>query len=145
MKCEEAPELQLDDGATRIFLNTHGKHPELVSEELIELLKYIEVSTDETVEHCNSEKVQKLHQKICQLKANKQMEAKFMQAWEEKVLDRQEAYAEGEKAGEERERQEIADLCEKLVKVNRMEDVQRAITDMVYRRKLLEEFKLVKM
>ena len=37
-----------------------------------------------------------------------------MQAWEEKVLDRQEAYAEGEKAGEERERQEIADLCEKL-------------------------------
>ena len=45
-------------------------------------------------EHCNSEKVQKLHQKICQLKANKQMEAKFMQAWEEKVLERQEAYEE---------------------------------------------------
>ena len=39
MKCEEVPELHLDDGATRIFLNTHGKHPELVSEELIELLK----------------------------------------------------------------------------------------------------------
>ena len=55
------------------------------------------------------------------------------------------SYAEGEKAGEERERQEIADLCEKLVKLNRMEDVQRAITDMVYRQKLLEEFKLAKM
>ena len=50
-------------------------------------------------EHCNSEKVQKLHQKICQLKANKQMEAKFMQAWEEKVLERQEAYEEGKQAG----------------------------------------------
>ena len=145
MKCEEVPELQLDDGATRIFLNTHGKHPELVSEELIELLKYIEVSTDETAEHCSSEKVQELHRKICQLKANKQMEAKFMQAWEEKVLERQEAYAEGEKAGEERERQEIAGLCGKLAELNRMEDVQRAITDMVYRQKLLEEFKLAKM
>lgn len=117
----------------------------VLNEELIEVLKYIEKTTDETAEHCNSEKVQKLHQKICQLKANKQVEAKFMQAWEEKVLERQEAYAEGEKAGEERERQEIADLCEKLVKLNRMEDVQRAITDMVYRQKLLEEFKLAKM
>ena len=157
MKCEEVPELQLDDGATRIFLNTHGKHPELVSEELIELLKYMEKSTEETAEHCKSEKVQELHQKISRLKKNKQVEAKFMQAWEEKVLDRQEAYAEGrqageqigeargrlegEKAGEERERQEIADLCGKLAELNRMEDIQRAITDMVYRRKLLEEFK----
>lgn len=80
MKCEEVLELQLDDGATRIFLNTHGKHPELVNEELIELFKYIEKTTDEIAEHCNSEKVQKLHQKICQLKANEQVEAKFMQA-----------------------------------------------------------------
>ena len=42
MKCEEVPELKLDDGATRIFLNTRGKHPELVSPELIEFLKYME-------------------------------------------------------------------------------------------------------
>ena len=132
-------------------------HPELVSEELIELLKYMEKSTEETAEHCKSEKVQELHQKISRLKKNKQVEAKFMQAWEEKVLDRQEAYAEGrqageqigeargrlegEKAGEERERQEIAGLCGKLAELNRMEDIQRAITDMVYRQKLLEEFK----
>lgn len=142
MKCEEVPELQLDDGATRIFLNTHGKHPELVSEELIELLKYIELSTDETVEHCNSEKVQKLHQKICQLKANKQMEAKFMQAWEEKVLERQEAYEEGKQAGTERGRQEIVDLCGKLMELNRMKDMERAVKDNVYCEKLLEEFKL---
>ena len=45
---EEVPELKLDDGATRIFLNTHGKHPEFVSPELIELLKYMEHSTERT-------------------------------------------------------------------------------------------------
>ena len=132
MKCEEVPELQLDDGATRIFLNTHGKHPELVSEELIELLKYIEVSKDETAEHCSSEKVQELHRKICQLKANKQMEAKFMQAWEEKVLERQEAYAE--------RAEQVSDLYGKLMELNRMEDMKRAVKDNVYREKLLLEF-----
>ena len=133
MKCEEVPELQLDDGATRIFLNTHGKHPELVSEELIELLKYIELSTDETAEHCNSEKVQELHRKICQLKANKQME---------KVLERQEAYEEGKQAGAERGRQEIADLYGKLIELNRMEDMKRMVKDSAYREKLLMEFGL---
>ena len=146
MKCEEVPELHLDDGATRIFLNTHGKHPKLVSEELIELLKYIEKTTDDTAEHCNSEKVQELHRKICQLKANKQMEAKFMQAWEEKVLERQEAYEEGKQAGEEygtdRERQEVAKLCGRLMELNRMEEMQRAITDMTYRKKLLSELEI---
>ena len=132
MKCEEVPELQLDDGATRIFLNTHGKHPELVNEDLIELFKYIEKTTDEIAEHCNSEKVQKLHQKICQLKANEQVEAKFMQAWEEKVLERQEAYAEGA--------EQVSDLYGKLMELNRMEDMKRAVKDNVYREKLLLEF-----
>ena len=103
-----------------------------MNEELIELLKYIEKTTDETAEHCNSGKVQKLHQKICQLKANKQVEAKFMQAWEEKVLERQEAYAEGT--------EQVSDLYGKLMELNRMEDMKRAVKDNVYREKLLLEF-----
>ena len=36
-------------------------------------------------EHCNSEKVQKLHQKICQLKANKQMKKENKQVQSEDV------------------------------------------------------------
>ena len=35
-----------------ILLNTRGKHPELVSLELIELLKYMERSTDEVSGEC---------------------------------------------------------------------------------------------
>lgn len=35
----------------KIFLNTKGKHPELVLPELIELLKYMEHSTDEYRRH----------------------------------------------------------------------------------------------
>lgn len=42
------------------FLNTRGKHPELVSPELIELLKYMEHSTDEISEACESKRIQEI-------------------------------------------------------------------------------------
>ena len=89
IRCEEVPELKLDDGATRIFLNTRGKHPELVSQELIELLKYMEHSTDEVSEQCKSERIQKMHRRVCRIKASEKTEVKYMQAWEEKLLERQ--------------------------------------------------------
>ena len=38
MTCDEVPGLKLRDGATRIFLNTHGTNADGVSEELIQLL-----------------------------------------------------------------------------------------------------------
>ena len=90
MRCEEVPELKLDDGATRIFLNTKGKHPELVSLELIELLKYMEHSTDEVSEVCKSERIQEMHRRICQIKASEKTEVKYMQTWEERILLKQE-------------------------------------------------------
>ena len=89
MRCEEVPELKLDDGATRIFLNTRGKHPELVSSELIELLKYMEHSTDEVSEACESKRIQEMHRRVCRIKASEKTEVKYMQAWEEKLLERQ--------------------------------------------------------
>ena len=47
MRCDEIPGLKLHDGATRIFLNTHGTDAEGVSEELIQLLRYFEQTTEE--------------------------------------------------------------------------------------------------
>ena len=97
MTCEEVPELKLDDGATRIFLNTHGKHPEFVSPELIELLKYMEHSTERIVKTCESERIQAMHKRICQIKASEKTEEKYMQAWEERLMVKQEGIKEGEK------------------------------------------------
>ena len=97
MACEEVPELKLDDGATRIFLNAHGKHPELVSTELIELLKYMEHSTERIVKTCESERIQAMHKRICQIKASEKTEVKYMQAWEERLMVKQEGIKEGEK------------------------------------------------
>ena len=96
MTCEEVPELKLDDGATRIFLNTHGKHPEL-----IELLKYMEHSTGRVVETCESKRIQAMHKRICQIKASEKTEVKYMQAWEERLMVKQEGIEEGRKVGRE--------------------------------------------
>ena len=89
------PELKLDDGATRIFLNTKGKHPELVSPELIELLKYMERSTDEVSRELKSKRIQEMHRRVSQIKASEKAEVKYMQTWEEKILIKQEGIAEG--------------------------------------------------
>lgn len=116
MKCEEISELELEDGATRIFLNSHGKHPEFVNPELIELLEYMEKSTDNVAKKCESKRIHQMHERITKLKSSKEMEIKYMQKWEEKEIERQEAYAEGERVGEKRGRTEGETRINKLTK-----------------------------
>ena len=93
------PGMELEDGATRIFLNTRGTNPEGVSEELIELLEYFEHSTAETASRAGSERIARLHEKISDIKASEEIGVKFMNAWEEKLLDRQDGYDEGKREG----------------------------------------------
>ena len=61
----------------------------MVSQELIELLKYMEHSTDEVSEQRKSERIQKMRRRVCRIKASEKTEVKYMQAWEEKLLERQ--------------------------------------------------------
>ena len=90
-----------------ILLNTRGKHPELVSLELIELLKYMERSTDEVSGECKSKRIQEMHRRVCQIKASEKAEVKYMQTWEEKILIKQEGIAEGRLEGKLEEKQEL--------------------------------------
>ncbi len=101
MRCREDPDVALEDGATRIFLNTRGTEPKGVSDELIELLRYFEHSTDATADKSTSKKIARLHGKISKIKASEEIGVKFMNAWEEKLLDRQDGYDEGLKAGKQ--------------------------------------------
>ena len=83
-----------------ILLNTRGKHPELVSPELIELLKYMERSTDEVSGECKSKRIQEMHRRVCQIKASEKTEVKYMQTWEEQIMIKQEGITEGRIEGE---------------------------------------------
>lgn len=146
MKCEEISELELEDGATRIFLNSHGKHPEFVNPELIELLEYMEKSTDTVAKKCESKRIHQMHERITKLKSSKEMEIKYMQKWEEKEIERQEAYAEGERVGEKRGHTEgetrINKLTKYLLEQERTEDLKKAVSDAAYQAKLLKELGL---
>ena len=117
-----------------ILLNTRGKHPELVSPELIELFKYMERSTDEVSGKCKSKRIQEMHRRVCQIKASEKAEVKYMQTWEEKILIKQ----EGERIGLER----INRLNQKLIEQGRFDDLTKATSDNSYQEKLLKEFKI---
>ncbi|MDD3279854.1 MAG: Rpn family recombination-promoting nuclease/putative transposase [Lachnospiraceae bacterium] len=98
-ECQEAPGIKLEDGATRIFLNTKGKHPEDISPELVEFLKYVENTDDATAQHSNSERIKRIHKRVQEIKASEEIGVKYMQAWEEKAYEREEGREEGRKEG----------------------------------------------
>lgn len=99
MSCEELPELSLGEGVTRIFLNTKGTERAGIRQEIIDLLRYFENTTDEAAEQSGSPRIRKLQQKVNAIKASEDMGVKYMQAWEEKVMDRQEGFEEGHTRG----------------------------------------------
>lgn len=122
----------------------------LVSTELVELLEYMEKSTDTVAKECESERIHQMHERVNRLKSDKEMEIKYMQKWEEKEIDRQEAYVEGERIGEARGREKgerigenrINRLIMHLIEQGRNEDLARAASDPEYQAKLLKEFGL---
>ena len=121
-----------------ILLNTRGKHPELVLPELIELLKYMERSTDEVSGECKSKRIQEMHRRVCQIKACEKTEVKYIQTWEEKILIKQEGIAEGKQIGVE----QINRLNQRLIEQGRFDDLTKAASDKVYQEKLLKEFEI---
>ncbi len=114
MKCEEAADVSLMDGATRIFLNTRGTHEEGVSRELIEMLHYFERTTDEQAQASGSETIRWMQEKIRSIKSSKEVGIKFMNAWEEKILERQEAREEGQSEEREQGIRKMIELCKEL-------------------------------
>ena len=99
--CEERPDCILDDGAVRIFLNTRGTNDSEVSKELADFLHYLEDTTDQAAENSGSERIRRIHDRVCKVKSNEESGVKYMQAWEEKYYERQEGLEEGLKRGRE--------------------------------------------
>ena len=56
----------------------------------------MEHSTERIVKTCESERIQAMHKRICQIKASEKTEVKYMQAWEERLMVKQEGIKEGE-------------------------------------------------
>ena len=125
--CEEEPDLRLEDGAVRIFLNSHGTNRNEVSEELVALLEYMETMDADKIGD-DSENLKKLHEYVEQIKASEEIGVKYMQKWEELEYEREDAREEGREDGREegqivgRKVEEISILRRLLKKKNRDEE-----------------------
>ena len=93
--CREEPGCVLQDGAFRIFLNTRGTNDDEISPELISFLHYLENTTDAAADGSDSERIQRIHRRVQDVKQNEKVGVKYMQAWEERYYDRKEGREEG--------------------------------------------------
>ena len=73
--CIQEPELKLNDGARKVFLNTKGNNDSEVSEELIEFLRMVE---DPDMRPGKSARVQKIYNRVETVKKDVQVEARYM-------------------------------------------------------------------
>ena len=120
--CIEIPQLRLNDGAKRIFINTNGTNPENFSQEFLDFMKYINQSTDHVAEHTDSTRIQQIHNRVCTIRTLEKTGVKFMQWWEEKAYAREEGWSEGHEEGLAAGREEgevsllVQQVCRKLAK-----------------------------
>ena len=111
-RCRECPDLKIDDGALRVFINTKGSKEEGFSKEFLDFMKYINQTTDETAAKAESERIKLIHKKVQQIRTSEKMGVKVMQWWEELEYEREDARAEGHAEGlEEGRAEEIIETC----------------------------------
>ena len=139
MKCEESEELNLEDGVIRIFFNTKGKNKYEVSPELVELLEYMEDTTKKQQVQSPNEKIRIIKRRVSQVKLSEEMGVRYMQAWEEKVMEREEGRKEGYEFGQQVGKDQMSQLIRLLLKEKRYEELERASEDQEYCKKLMEE------
>lgn len=97
--CRECPDLKLQDGALRIFINTRGKNREAFSQEFLDFCDYVTESSDRVAERSESERIKRIHNRVKGIRASEKMGVKFMQRWEELAYARDEGHAEGRAEG----------------------------------------------
>ena len=97
-QCLEVPELYLEDGATRIFLNTRGQNDNDESTELVELLHYMEHTNVPGAAGTNK-KLQQLRANVRRIQQDAEVGVRYMQAWEEIEYAKQEGRIEGRAQG----------------------------------------------
>ncbi len=96
--CVEDASLEYEDGATKIFLYTKGisGNP---SQNLIDMLKYIENSIEENIVN---QDIERIHNMVRQIKQNKEVCISYMKSWEWEEYIKKQATEEGMREGMEK-------------------------------------------
>ena len=94
-QCEEDTTIPYDDGARKIFLYTKGTEGN-PSQELKDMLKYIEETTDENV---TNQDIDTIHHFVKKVKRRREVGINYMKSWELERIYREEGRAEGLEQG----------------------------------------------
>ena len=93
--CQEDTSVKLEDGAKRIFINTHGQNDKDVSPEFIALMRFIEYNEGIETQVDSAPNLAKIKGRVAEIKASEEVGVRFMQRWEEEALIRHESREEG--------------------------------------------------
>jgi len=99
MQCNNVSGLKLEDGATRIFLNTKGTNDDEISEELKWMLRYFDDTTEQTALESGSERIISMDKHIQTLKKSETFSFKYWRELEDRNYERQLARSEGLEEG----------------------------------------------
>ncbi len=136
-RCEEE-DFPLGDGAARVFLSTKGMNESEVPKELVNLLHYMENSTDAYVSEVDDPTVRKLHERIRELKRSREWEARYMQ-FEELLRERE---REGLEQGRAEERNRILALTAAMAAAGEAEQIARLNSDPAFLEEMLAKYRL---
>ena len=143
MKCEESAEVKFVDGRSIGFLNTNGKNESEVPKELVTLLNYIREDVEGSEREFHDSYVERLQKFIREVKADREMEERFM-IFEEMLKDeRAEGRVEGCKETLLLYLQNLGTvsetICDKIQSQQELE-VLKQWTKMAFQAKTVEEF-----
>ena len=123
--------MKLEDGATRIFINTRGTNRQEFSQEFLDFMEYITATTDEIADGTKSPRIKLIHEKVRKIKISEKMGVKFMQKWEEIAYARDEGRTEGLVQGQAKGEKlnMIRLVCKKLRKGKTPEEISEDLEE----------------
>ena len=129
-RCIEDDSVEYEDGAVKIFLYTKGTKGN-PGQNLIDMLKYIQQSTEENVVNQDIETV---HTMVKHIKGKKEVGIGYMKAWEWEEYIREDAAREAAKMVEERTKTVVEEAAKAI------EEKEKAIEEAAKEReKAVEE------
>lgn len=133
--CRECPDLKIEDGAVRIFINTKGSNKDNFSQEFLDFAEYVTDTSDEMANKTNSDNIKLIHERVKKIRASEKMGVKYMQLWEEKAYIRDEGIEEGLAKGLEKGLEKghslmlIHLVCKKLRKGKNIEEIAEELEE----------------
>lgn len=140
-RCREK-DIPLNDGTTKLFLNTQGKNKEGVSETLVHFLRYVENTTEECVKELQDKRIEKVHDRVITLKQSREWESRYMK-FEELLQDAenrglQEGLQKGLKQGQSR----LLLLISRMTQAGEAMYISRLSEDEDFLQKMYEKYQI---